>query len=90
MSIQMLLSNFSVGFVVSLIWAAFGFAVAKVKHDEEFEPRKFMRTLVIGLMLGLLSALTGIDITTLQHMSVATVFLILTDKFVGMIPEINL
>lgn len=81
----MLISNFTVAFFVSLFWGAFGFAVAKVKHDEAFSPEKFLKTLALGLMLGLIATLMNVDIATLENMSLATVLVILTDKFAGML-----
>jgi len=87
MSAEILISNFSVAFVVSLIWGAFGFAVAKAKKEEDFKPEKFLKTLAVGLMLGLISTLTGVDVVMLENMSLTAVLVIFIDKFAGMLME---
>jgi len=72
------------GILLGLVWSAVGYAVAKVKHDEKFDHRKFLKTLLIGLILGLISGYTGYPVTELENMPLYEVLLIFIDKAVGL------
>ena len=75
------------GVFLALIWSAVGYAVAKVKHDEIFNHRKFLKTLLIGLILGLISGYTGYPVTELENMPLYEVLLIFIDKAVGLLEK---
>ena len=72
------------GILLGLVWSAVGYAVAKVKHDEKFDRKKFVKTLLIGLILGLISRYTGYPVTELENMPLYEVLLIFIDKAVGL------
>ena len=75
------------GVFLALIWSAIGYAVAKVKHDEVFDHKKFLKTLLIGLILGLASGYTGYPVTELENMPLYEALLIFIDKAVGLLEK---
>jgi len=74
----------SIGVLVAIFWSAVGYAVAKSKDNETFDPLKFCKTLVIGIILSSASVSLGIDITTLEGMSVVGFFTVVVDKIASL------
>jgi hypothetical protein len=67
------------------LYGAFSYAIAKVKNDESFDGLKYAKFLVIGFAVGALSSSLGVDMSTVEGMSVATLFSIIVDKIAGAI-----
>jgi uncharacterized membrane protein YfcA len=67
------------------LYGAFSYAIAKVKNDESFDGLKFAKFLVIGFAVGALSSSFGVDMGTVEGMSVSTLFSIIVDKIAGAI-----
>jgi len=68
------------GIVPAIVWAAVGYAVAKAKNEETFEPLKFAKTLVIGVILAAAGQALGVDTATLEGMSVIGFLTAIVDK----------
>jgi len=68
------------GIVPAIVWAAVSYAVAKAKSDETFEPLKFAKTLVIGVILAAAGQALGVDTVTLEGMSVIGFLTAIVDK----------
>jgi hypothetical protein len=77
------LINAALGVLSSALYGAFSYAIAKVKNDESFDGAKFGKFLVIGFAVGALSSSLGIDMATVEGMSVATLGSIIVDKIAG-------
>lgn len=76
----------SLGLLIALLWAAFGYALAKAKkEDETFEPAKFAKTLVIGIILASAAEGLGVTITEIEGMSTVGVLTIIVDKVAGLL-----
>lgn len=67
------------GLITAGIWAGVGWAVAK-RNGEEFSKDKMVRTLKIGLFLGLGATVLGVDLATLEGMTILQLATILVDK----------
>lgn len=65
-----------------LIWASIGYASAKVKNDAEFEPRQFIRTAIIGFVLGAIAILLNVKQSELESYAIIQLLTIVTDKAV--------
>jgi len=72
------------GLLVAIVWAAFGYALAKSK-GENFDPMKFGKTLVIGIILAGAAEGLGVPITEIEGMSVVGVLTIFVDKVTGLL-----
>jgi hypothetical protein len=79
------LVNAALGVLSTALYGAFSYAIAKVKNDESFDGLKFAKFLVIGFAVGALSSSLGVDMATVEGMSVATLFSIIVDKIAGAI-----
>jgi hypothetical protein len=75
--------NAALGVLSSALYGAFSYAIAKVKNDESFDAPKFGKFLVIGFAFGALSSSLGVDVSTVEGMSVATLGSIIVDKIAG-------
>jgi hypothetical protein len=79
--------NAALGVLASALYGAFSYAIARAKNDESFDGLKFAKFLVIGFAVGALSSSLGIDMSTVEGMSVATLFSIIVDKIAGAITQ---
>ena len=70
----------SIGILAAVVWGGLGYAVAKAKSDEAFNPLKFCKTLVIGIILAAIAQSAGVDINTLEGFSIVEAFTALIDK----------
>jgi hypothetical protein len=77
------LINAALGVLSTALYGGFSYAVARVKNDESFDGFKFSKFLVIGFAVGALSSSLGVDMATVEGMSVATLFSIIVDKIAG-------
>lgn len=68
------------GLLVSIIYSAVGYAVAKSKNDEAFDALKFAKTLVIGIILAGAADAVGVDVATVEGMSFVGFLTALLDK----------
>jgi hypothetical protein len=75
--------NAALGVLSSALYGAFSYAIAKVKNDESFDGAKFGKFLVIGFAVGALSSSLGVDMASVEGMSVATLGSIIVDKIAG-------
>lgn len=75
--------SITIGLLVAIVWAAFGYALAKSK-GENFDPTKFGKTLVIGIILASAAEGIGVPITEVEGMSVVGVLTIFIDKVTGL------
>jgi len=73
-----------VGAFIGLLYGAFGYAIGKAKNGEAFDARKFGKTVLIGLILGLSSTELGIDTVTLEGMSTVGFLTVVVDKLAGL------
>jgi len=73
-----------IGVLVGIIWSAVGYAVSKAKSDEAFDPLKFVKTLIIGIILSSASQGLGVDIATLEGMSTIGFLTAIVDKVSGL------
>jgi len=73
-----------VGVIIGLLWGAFGYATAKAKGNENFDAVKFFKTVLIGLILGLISEGIGVPVSEAEGLSVVGLLTIIVDKFVGL------
>lgn len=65
-----------------LIWASIGYASAKVKSNEEFDARQFIRTAIIGFVLGAIALLLNVKQNEMESYAVIQLLTIVTDKAV--------
>jgi uncharacterized membrane protein YfcA len=77
--------NAALGVLASALYGAFSYAIAKAKNGESFDGLKYAKFLVIGFAVGALSGSFGVDMSTVEGMSVATLFSIVVDKVAGAI-----
>jgi hypothetical protein len=77
--------NAALGVLASALYGAFSYAIAKVKNEESFDGLKYAKFLVVGFAVGALSSSLGVDMSTVEGMSVATLFSIIVDKIAGAI-----
>ena len=82
-----MLETLGIGIIIGVLWGAFGYAVAKVKSGEAFNPRKFLKTLVLGAILTAAAKGLGIPVMELEGMTVSGFFTIVVDKLFGLILE---
>ena len=80
-----MLETISIGILVSIIWSAVGYAVAKTKNNENFDALKFAKTLVIGIILASTSQSLGIPITELEGMTTVGFLTALIDKITSLL-----
>ena len=80
-----MLETLGLGVIIGVLWGAFGYAVAKVKNDESFNPRKFLKTLVLGAILTAAAKGLGVPVTQLEGMTVSGFLTIIVDKLFGLI-----
>ena len=80
-----MLETLGLGVIIGVLWGAFGYAVAKVKNDEAFNPRKFLKTLVLGAILTAAAKGLGVPVTQLEGMTVSGFLTIVVDKLFGLI-----
>jgi len=59
----------SVGLLVSIVWGAIGYAVAKAKNDEAFNALKFAKTLLIGIAVSSVANGLGIPVAEVEGLS---------------------
>jgi len=78
------LESITAGLLVSVIWAAFGYALAKVK-GENFDPLKFTKTLLIGIIMASAAQSLNVPIDEVEGMSVVSVLTIFVDKLTGLL-----
>jgi uncharacterized membrane protein YfcA len=79
------LVNAALGVLASALYGAFSYAIAKAKNDESFDGLKYAKFLVVGFAVGALSSSFGVDMGTVEGMSVSTLFSIIIDKIAGAI-----
>jgi hypothetical protein len=72
------------GLLVAIIWAAFGYALAKAK-GENFDPTKFTKTLLIGIIMASIGEGLGIPLNEVEGMSVVGLLTIFVDKITGLL-----
>jgi hypothetical protein len=77
--------NAALGVFSAALYGAFSYAIAKVKNEESFDGLKYAKFLVVGFAVGALSSSLGVDMSTVEGMSVATLFSIIVDKIAGAI-----
>ena len=82
-----MLETLGIGIIIGILWGAFGYAVAKVKNDEPFNPRKFLKTLVLGAILTAAAKALGVPVTELEGMTVSGFLTIVVDKLFGLMLE---
>jgi len=82
-----MLETLGLGVIIGILWGAFGYAVAKVKNDESFSPRKFLKTLVLGAILTAAAKGLGVPVTEIEGMTVSGFLTIIVDKLFGLILE---
>ena len=70
----------TVGLLVSIVYGAVGYAVAKAKNDEVFDALKFAKTLLIGVILATAAGAVGVDVATVEGMSFVGFLTALLDK----------
>jgi len=75
-----MLEAISVGLLIAVLWGAVGYAVAKAKADEEFEPAKFGKTLVLGIILAAFAEGLGIPIAEIEGMTFVGFLTVVVDK----------
>jgi len=75
----------ALGVFASVLYGGFAYAIAKMKNNETFNGAKFAKFLVIGCLVGAASQSLGVDMATLEGMSVTTLLSIIIDKFAGAI-----
>jgi len=80
-----MLETLGIGVIIGILWGAFGYAVAKVKDDEPFNPRKFLKTLVLGAILTAAAKGLGVPVTEIEGMTVSGFLTIVVDKLFGLI-----
>ena len=80
-----MLETLGIGVIIGILWGAFGYAVAKVKNDEPFSPRKFLKTLMLGAILTAAAKGLGIPVEQLEGMTVSGFLTIVVDKLFGLI-----
>ena len=83
--VKAVLEPVSIGILIAIVWGAFSYAIAKAKNGEDFEPQKFAKTLLIGIILASMAQGLGYDITKLEGMSLTTVLTIFVDKLTGLL-----
>lgn len=79
-----MLESISLGLLVAVLWGALGYALAKSK-GEDFEPVKFAKTLVIGIILAGAAEGSGVPITEVEGMSVVATLTIIVDKLAALL-----
>ena len=82
-----MLETLGIGVIIGVLWGAFGYAVAKVKSGEDFNPRKFLKTLVLGAILTAAAKGLGVPVTEIEGMTVSGFLTIVIDKIFGLILE---
>jgi hypothetical protein len=75
-----MLEPISIGILVSIVWGAISYAVAKAKNDEAFEPAKFAKTVLIGIVLASAAQGLGYNITQIEGMSFVGFLTAVIDK----------
>jgi len=81
----MFIEPIAVGLFTGIIWSALGYAVAKAKNNEDFNPEKFAKTLVIGIVLATASKGLGVDIAHVEGMSVVGFLTAIVDKITSLL-----
>jgi len=75
------IASIVVGLVVPLVYSTLSFTLNKVSSDKEnFEPKKFGKTILIGAFLTSLAMAAGIDVTAVETMTTSGLVTILIDK----------
>jgi len=82
-----MLETLGLGVIIGILWGAFGYAVAKVKNGEDFSPRKFLKTLVLGAILTAAAKGLGVPVTEIEGMTVSGFLTIVVDKLFSLILE---
>ena len=82
--VKQMFEALTAGIMPAIVWAAVGYAVAKAKGEETFEPLKFAKTLVIGVILAAAGQGLGVDAATLEGMSVIGFLTAIVDKVAGL------
>jgi hypothetical protein len=77
--------NVALSVLATLLYGGFSYAIAHVKNDESFDAQKFGKFIVIGFIVGGLASSLGLDIGTVENMSLFTLLSIVLDKIAGAI-----
>ena len=80
-----MLETLGLGVIIGILWGAFGYATAKIKNNESFNPRKFMKTLVLGAIITAAGKGLGVPVTQIEGMTVSGFFIIIIDKLFSLI-----
>lgn len=81
----MLFEGEMLGVIMALLYASIGYAIAKTKHEEEFNPVKFFKTIFIGFVVSILTAKLGYTITELEGAGLVGFLTVMIDKVIGLI-----
>jgi len=73
-----------IGVLIGIIYAAFGYAVAKAKNNEAFDGSKFFKTVLVGFIVGSVGQYLGVPADEVARWSVEGLATILVDKFVSL------
>jgi len=82
-----MLETLGLGVIIGILWGAFGYATAKIKNGESFNPRKFLKTLVLGAIITAASKGLGVPVTQIEGMTVSGFFTIIIDKLFSLMLE---
>lgn len=73
------------GVFISVLWAGFAYAIARAKSGEEFTPRKFAKTVIVGAAIGVLAQVLGLPPIEVETLTVEALLTIVVDKLAGLI-----
>lgn len=74
------------GIIAALVWGAVGYAVARTK-GETFDTQKFSKTVLVGLILGVIATGAGVEVSTVEGYSLLQVVVIFVDKLTGLLSK---
>lgn len=72
-------------FLSGLIYAGFGYAVARAKNGEPFEPKNFFTTAAIGAGLAGIAYAANVDLATAEGFTAVQLLTIVADKLGGLL-----
>ncbi|MCL6579351.1 MAG: hypothetical protein K6T73_08195 [Candidatus Bathyarchaeota archaeon] len=72
------------GAFIGAVYGGYCYAISKAKNNEDFSPVKFVKTMLIGTILGLSADQMGLSLETVEGMSTVGFFTVLVDKVAGL------